>query len=211
MTRGHLFLVSLLLVGSMVWAAPADPGLPQFGRDTVLVWKTTNQEDNSSFVVRIAEFQPGRFIEWENSITQGTVYMTADAVAKARVFINSRLFEAGMDTKSKDSLILWLSRQVYQELKAKGKAKLSIDSVQGVMMLEGTEEIVVEINKSPVKVPVIKVKDDRGQERWFMDREDNPLMVKHVFRAYTQTLASINTDRPNTLRWIKGKKLSNPH
>jgi hypothetical protein len=210
MTRGLIFLLSLLLVRSTLWTAPADPGLPQFGRDTVLVWKTSNQEENSSFVVRIAEFEPGRFIEWENSITQGTVYMTPDAVAKARVFINSRLFDAGMDTKSKDSLILWLSRQVYQELKAKGKAKLSIDSVQGLMVFEGTDEIVVEINKSPVKVPVIKVKDDRGQERWFLDREDNPLMVKHVFRAYTQTLASINTDRPNTLRWIKGKKLSAP-
>ena len=210
MTRRHSFLVSLLLVGSMLWAAPADPGLPQFGRDTVLVWKTINQEDNSSFVVRIAEFEPGRFIEWENSITQGTVYMTPEAVANARVFINSRLFEAGMDTKSKNSLILWLSREVYQELKTKGKAKLSIDSVQGLMVLEGADELVVEVNKSPVKVPVIKVKDDRGQERWFMDREDNPLMVKHIFRAYTQTLTSINTDRPNTLRWIKGKKLTSP-
>jgi hypothetical protein len=40
--------------------------------------------------------------------------------------------------------------------------------------------------------------------------EDNPLMVKHMVRKYTQALQSITTNRANTLRWIKGKKLANP-
>jgi len=34
-------------------------------------------------------------------------------------------------------------------------------------------------------------------------------MLKHTVRQFTQVLASITTDRPNTLRWIKGKKLAN--
>jgi hypothetical protein len=75
------------------------------------------------------------------------------------------------------------------------------------MTLEGSERIQVEVNRVPTEVPVVKVKDDRGMERWFLDLEENPLMVKHSYRAYSQTLKSITTDRPNTLRWIKGKKL----
>jgi hypothetical protein len=55
------------------------------------------------------------------------------------------------------------------------------------------------------------VKDDRGNERWFLDSEENALLVKHAVRAYVQTLTSITTDKPNTLRWIKGKKLTAPH
>jgi hypothetical protein len=58
-------------------------------------------------------------------------------------------------------------------------------------------------------LPAIKVSDDRGSERWFLDQEENPLMLKHTVRQFTQVLASITTDRPNTLRWIKGKKLAN--
>ena len=61
-----------------------------------------------------------------------------------------------------------------------------------------------------MELPVIRVSDDRGSERWFLDDADNPLLVKHLFRQYSQTLVSITTDRPNTLRWIKGRKLANP-
>jgi hypothetical protein len=62
-----------------------------------------------------------------------------------------------------------------------------------------------------MELPVIKVNDDRGSERWFLDSEENPLLVKHAIRQFCQILASITTDRSNTLRWIKGKKLTNPH
>jgi arginine repressor len=79
------------------------------------------------------------------------------------------------------------------------------------MTLEGSEKIKVEVNRTLMELPVIKVKDDRGSERWFLDSEENPLMAKQAIRQFSQTLASITTDRPNTLRWIKGKKLTNPH
>jgi len=80
------------------------------------------------------------------------------------------------------------------------------------MTYRGNDHLTVDVNRNSTELPVIKVADDRGSERWFLDQEDNPLMVKHVVRAFSQTLASITTDRPNTLRWIKGKKLTNlPH
>ena len=61
-----------------------------------------------------------------------------------------------------------------------------------------------------MNVPVLRVADDRGNERWILDDEKNPLVVKHLFRSYTMTLVSATTDRPNTLRWIKGVKLAHP-
>src|SRR5512135_1063427 len=94
--------------------------IPEFGRDTVLVWQSENQGDKHKFVVRIAEFLPSRFLEWENETTQGTVFMSQKAVATGRVFMNSRLFEGGVDTRGKDATTLWLSRKAFSDLKENG-------------------------------------------------------------------------------------------
>ena len=40
---------------------------------------------------------------------------------------------------------------------------------------------------------------------------DEPDDLAAEIRKFCQTLVSITTDQPNTLRWIKGKKLTNPH
>jgi hypothetical protein len=188
----------------------SNAALPPFGRDTVLVWKTRLPDEIPDFVVRIAEFSPDRFVEWEDASTQGTIFMPAKSIQGAKTFLNARLFEGGVDTKGKEATTLWLSELVYKELKAKGKMKIPLDSVDGWLHVTGTDNIEVAVNRVPTLVPVIKVKDDRGSERWFFDLEDNPLLAKHMIRDYVQTLVSITTDKPNTLRWIKGKKLAHP-
>ncbi len=187
------------------------PDLPVFGRDTVIVWNMKFSEGSNEFVVRIAQFTPDRYLEWENDTTQGTIFMTAKALAGGKAFVNASLFEGGVDTKGKDATTLWLSQHLFQSLKTKGRIKMTLDSVEGGLTLEGNDKITVNVNRSPVELPVIKVKDDRGSERWFLDYEDNPLLARHTIRQYDQTLVSITTDKPNTLRWIKGKKLTNPH
>jgi hypothetical protein len=205
------FAATALILAGAASVLAKNESLPNFARDTVLVWKITNQDEKASFVVRIAEFFPNRYIEWENAVTQGTIYIPNKALLNARTYISARLFEGGVDTKGKDATTLWLSRSVYRELTTRSRAKLAIDSIEGLMQLIGEDTLQVDVNRMRTSLDVIKVKDDRGQERWFLNSEDNPLMVRHLFRAYEQTLASISTDRPNTLRWIKGKKLSNPH
>lgn len=183
---------------------------PVFGCDTVLVWKTQNRDYTSEFVVRIAEFAPNRFFEWEDMKTQGTIFLPKSDVLEAKGYISSRLFQSGMDTRSKNATTLWLSRKAFLDLKKTKKIKHKIDNVQGWIRYEGDNQITVKLNRSLTTLPVIKTMDDRGSERWFLDQEENPLMVKHLFRTYDQTLDSITTDRSNTLRWIKGRKLSNP-
>lgn len=186
------------------------PPIPQFGRDTVLVWQSENQGNSDKFVVRIAYFLPSRFIEWENETTQGTIFMSEKAVSSARIFLNSRLFDAGVDTKGKDATTLWLSEKAFSDLQAKGRIKLAIDSIDCWISAEGEDSLTVEVNRAPWALPVLKTKDERGAERWFLNSAVNPLLVRHTVRKYTQTLISITTDRPNTLRWIKGKKLDAP-
>ncbi len=190
---------------------PAEQKLPDFGKDTVLVWDIQNQEFSSKFVVRIAEFLPDRFIEWEDETTQGTIFMANRAVTQGRGFVSARLFEGGVDTKEKKATTLWLSQQVFSDLKAKKRIKLPLDAIDSWLTLEGADKLSVEVNRTQMDLPVIRVKDDRGSERWFLDNEENPLLAKHAVREFTQTLTSITTDRPNTLRWIKGKKLTGPH
>ena len=188
----------------------AQEQLPIFGCDTVLVWKTQNLDYMSEFVVRIAEFSPDRFFEWEDIRNQGTIFMPKRDVLEAGGYISSHLFQSGMDTRSEGATILWLSRKAYLDLKESKKIKHKIDRVQGWMVYQGDDQFAVKVNRSLTLLPVIKTMDDRGSERWFLDVEENPLMVKHMIRTYSQTLASITTDRSNTLRWIKGKKLSPP-
>jgi len=204
-------IAALVLLGSAAAALTVDVHLPPFGRDTVLVWKVQNQENVSEFVVRIAEFLPDRFIEWEGASTQGTVFMPGRSLAEAKDFVNASLFESGVDSRGKDSTTLWLSQRLFRGLKEDKKIKLRIDAIDGLMTLEGTDQITIEVNRAPATLPVIRVKDNRGSERWFLDSEENPLMVKHILRSFTQSLASVTTDRANTLRWIKGKKLTDPH
>jgi hypothetical protein len=202
-------LLSLALFSLTIPAYPADQSLPSFGKDTVLVWKLQNQGFLGEFVVRIAEFTPDRFIEWEDENSQGTIFMPGKDLLGAKRFVGANLFSAGMDTRGKGATTLWLSQLIFRELKEKKKAKCSLDGVPGTLSYEGDGEIEIEVNRKPMILPVIKVSDGRSGEQWFLDQEDNPLMLKHIVRTFTQALTSITTDRRNTLRWIKGRKLEN--
>jgi hypothetical protein len=204
------FLLSMILLASAWKGTAADEiQLPAFGRDTVLVWKIQNANFGWDFVVRIAEFLPDRFLEWEEMPSQGTTFMSSQDVREAKGFVNSQLFEPGVDTRSKNVTTLWLSQKIYREFKEKKKIKMNLDGVPGWMTLEGTDQFTVEVNKSKVSLPVIKVKDDRGAERWFLDLEENALLIRHLVKQYDQSLVSITTNKSNTLRFIKGSKLNN--
>ena len=183
--------------------------LPSFGRDTVLVWKIQNTSLEEGFIVRIAEFSPDRYVEWENEKTQGTIFMPAKDVLEAKGYTSSGLFEAGVDRRSKNAITLWLSQKIYRDLKEKKKARCVLDGVITWLQYLGEEHLTVEVNRNPMQLPVIRISDDRGSERWFLDQENNPLLVKHIVRGYSQTLTSITTDKHNTLRWINKTKLGN--
>jgi hypothetical protein len=208
------FLRALLLIcllGLTLAPSPAESnGFPAFGRDTVLVYKSEIEDKVANFVIRIAEFKPDRFIEWEDAKTQGTIFMPAASLESGKTFLNSRLFEGGVDTVGKNATTIWLSTQMFRDIVAKKKAKIGVDGIDTWVTLEGKDAIPVEVNRSMVNIPAIRTLDERQSERWFCDSEENPVLLKHSIRHYKQTLASVTTDRPNTLRWIKGKKIPHP-
>lgn len=195
-------LLALPLVG-----AAADLRLPEFGRDAVLVWAIQNGEFSSQFVVRIASFLPDRFFEWEDDRGQGTVLIRAADLANANGFGDSSLFQAGVESKAKGVTALWLSQRIYRDLKTKRKSKCTVDGVSGTLTHTGDAQLTIQVNRAEITVPAIKTLDSRGAERWFLDDENNPLMLKYAIRQYTQTAVSFTTDRSGTLRWIKGKRL----
>ncbi|MBN2244142.1 MAG: hypothetical protein JW793_15760 [Acidobacteria bacterium] len=207
-TAGRCLPAAVVLFAALwVSAAAFDSGLPQFGRDTVLVWEITGANSTSDFVARIAAFSPDLLMEWEDSKSQGTVYIPGREIMEAGGYVHTRLFQSGIDVRAEGETTAWLSRRIYRELKDKKEAKLKIDRVPGRMTCLGEEELMVEINGSAVKLPVIKVRDNRKAEMWFLDVEHNPLMVQYRTRHYRKILVSITTNRADTLRWLKGKKL----
>jgi hypothetical protein len=204
--------LAVILTSSLEASSDDDVHLPAFGRGAVLVWKTQAQTHTSDFVIRIAEFLPDRYMEWEDFQTQGTVFIPSREIQEAKGYESHDLFKSGTESRAKNVTTMWLSRKIYVELKAKKKIKLDLNGVQSSMVLIGSDQFTFEANKYKICMPVIKVKDDQGSERWFLDLEENPLLVKHIIGQYLQSLISIATDKPDTLRFIKGKKLSSlPH
>jgi hypothetical protein len=207
-----LMLISLVFLPERSLHSQTPPQLPTFGRDTVLVWKAVNNSTElGTLVVRIAQFVPDRYFEWEDSTEQGTVFLASKALATSKIFLMRRLFQSGMDTQSKDSTTLWLSEKTYLDLKSKQKIKLAIDALEEWVKLDGSDQIELEVNQTRQTLPVIKMSNTRGLELWFLDSSENPLQAKLISGNYVETLTSITTDRPNTLRWIKGKKLTEHH
>lgn len=208
MCRAVFVLVALGVAAAQ--ALPDKSVLPEFGRDTVLVYKIENLDYSANFVVRIAQFLPDRYFEWEDEITQGTVFMPGRDIDSSKGYVNSNLFKSGSDTRGSSSTTLWLSRQIFRDVKANKKVKCMINGTTGAFTYQGEDTLAVEVNRTSRVLPVIKVMDDRKEERWFLNQEENPLMLSHRFRKFSQTLTSITTDKSNTLRWIKGRKLENP-
>ncbi len=203
---GILCLLSLMLpITSQAHQTAADPQIPSFGRDTVLVYRSSNEKEGP-LIVRIATFVPDRYIEWEDTTTQGTIFMPAKTVTGARGLANFQLFQGGVDTRGKDATTLWLSQRIFQELKGSRKVKFMIDGVATWVTVLGGDHLEVEVNRSMLQLPVIKTKDEHGAERWFLDMAENPLLVNLLVRNYQQKLTSITTDRTHTLRWIKDRK-----
>ncbi len=204
-SRIWCFLSLILPMTSQAPQIGADSQMPSFGRDTVLVYKSSNEKEGP-FTVRIATFLPDRYVEWEDTTTQGTIFMPAKTVSAARALVNYQLFQAGVDTRGKDATTLWLSARIFQELRGNKMVKFIIDGLPTSVTVLGGDHLEIEVNRSLRSLPVIKTKDERGAERWFLDTEDNPLLVNLLVRNYQQKLASITTDRANTLRWIKDRK-----
>lgn len=207
----YRFRILLAAVGCVfapiTCSAENDLALPEFGRDTVLAWNTQSGGSSGSFVARIAGFRPNLLLEWEDGISQGTVLIPARDISEARGYVNKKLFLQGMDTRSDNETTLWLSRKIFLALKESKEAKCYIDRSPGKMKYDGEEDLVVRVNGKSMTLPAIRARDDRGAVRWFLDSEDNPLMLKYELRHFSQTLKSVTTNRRDTLRWLKGRKL----
>jgi len=181
--------------------------IPEFGLGTVLVWKIEGPEYEKSFVARLASFKPDRFFEWENESGQGTISMPERAVADARGYEISSLFARGKDKKTKNETALWLSRRVFTELMEKKTAKWNLNGVASKLSYIDEGTVTVEVNRNTASIPVIRAADDRNGQWSFLNLPDNPLMISYEVRNYRQSLSSITTGAPDSLRWIKGRKL----
>lgn len=200
--------VFALLIGPFLFSSSALSGqIPEFRLGTVLVWHSENRGLKAQFVIRVAQFKPDRYFEWESNSTQGTVLLRESAVEHAKKYSNYRLFQAGAELESSEEMTFWLSRRTYEALKAKKKVGFYLDSIKTKLVLLGSAQRTIQVNRKPVTVQVLEAKDGRGGQWSFLDDGDNPLLVKYELRSYKQELSSVNTERTDSLRWIKGSRL----
>lgn len=202
--RKTLPILIIALASSGVFLAGQ---LPEFPLGTVLVWKSENRGHSFDFVIRMAQFRPNRYFEWENQTTQGTVLIRQSALEGARKYTSYRLFQAGADMESSDEVSYWLSRNLYNDLRTARKTSIFLDGIKTDFVLVGSGELVVQVNQEPQSLKVLEAKDSRGGRWWFLDDPENPLVVKRQVSTYQELLFSVSTGRTDSLRWIKGSKL----
>lgn len=173
------------------------------GPKSILVYQNEDrQQKESQFVLRLARYRPDIFLEWESLSHQGTVHLYRDAIQKAKIFHLSTLFEVGVDMESDDSMTVWLSKKVYEELTQKGSSAIRLNRVPVKMNLreEGTFELTVD--KQVIEIPVIHVEDDRKGFWTFYRNPENPILVAYRSTYFSQHLKTVSTSPSNKLRWI---------
>lgn len=191
-------LLALVLQTSAL-AAPLE-----LGPNSVLVYRNTaGDEPERQFVVRIARFRPDLVLEWDSESHQGTIHIGSAAVASARRLSLSGLFEAGVDTESKDATTKWLSLELFAELARKGKVKVHLNAFPSVLELKGRSTTTLEWNREEIEVPVLEVVDSRKGRWLILDEPGNPLIIEHSSRYHRERLAVVATNQKGSLRWIK--------
>lgn len=166
-----------------------------------IVWDTDARGHASEFIIRIAQFSPDRHFEWESRAQQGTIRIPAQVLKESRRITFTRLFDNGVDIERADFLTLWLSEKIHQELKHQHRSKVTLDSIQDEFVLLETLSYPLLVDKQPIAVPAIKVKDGRGAIWLFLDSVENPVMLEYQNRYYVQKIRFLTT-RGNILRWI---------
>ncbi len=173
------------------------------GPKSILVYQNEDrQQRESQFVLRLARYRPDIFLEWESLSHQGTLHLYRDAIEKAKIFHLSTLFEVGVDIESDDSMTVWLSRKIYEELTLKGNSAIRLNRVPLRMNLkeEGTFELTVD--KQVVEIPVIHVEDNQKGFWTFYRNLENPILVAYRSTYFSQQLKTVSTSPSNKLRWI---------
>ena len=201
---GISILVMALALGL---SSNASDKLPDFPTGTVLVWKSENRGYTSEFVIRIAHYRPDLYFEWESGNTQGTVLLKQRAVERAKRYTSSKLIQPGADIETKDETCYWLSQVLFLELKNKGRTTWMLDGIKAELVLTGNSDFNLQLNQQSQSVGLLEARDSRGGTWGFLDDENNPILVFRQLNTYREELASVSTNRPSSLRWIKGKRL----
>ena len=190
---GAIFLSSNLLVGNHLTLGPY----------VVLVYENETRNGKSQFVLRLARYRPDVFLEWESTSFQGTLHLYRRAVKEARKFTFAQLFQGGVDMESSDVMTIWLSESMYRDLTRNGSAKISYNRLTLKMELEGEDTLPLTVDKQVRKIPVIRVRDDRGGHWSFHKDPGNPILVRYVSPYLRRYLKTVATGSKSRLRWIR--------
>lgn len=194
---------TLLLLGAFLFGGSLFGGSLPVPAKTVLIFHSVVANKETPTVLRVARFKPDIFVEWESVNHQGTIHLYQDAVEDGRKFILENLFDAGVDSESKDAMTIWLSGRIYKELKENGHAKIELNNLPLKMKVLGTGTFDLLVDKKQRQIPVITIEDERKSTWVIHDDPENPLMVEYKTPRFRKYLRSVNTSSWPGLRWIK--------
>ena len=175
----------------------------QFGPKTVLVYNRETGGERRQFVLRIARFHPDIFAEWESLSHQGTVHLYAKAVTESQKLTINRLFEAGVDTESKDVMTKWFSQKLYRRLIEEGSVKIQLDKRKLKLRLVGEETYPLTVDGKSMEIPVIRVEDKKNNSWLVYKNSKNPVVAEVSTLFYCEQLRRVSTSSANNLRWVR--------
>lgn len=169
---------------------------------SILVYSSIIDGENRQFVIRIARFLPDRVFEWENTAFQGTVHLHRSAVETAEKLTYGKLFEAGVEYESSDTVTKWLSGKMYRALSEGSPVKYKLNNLEAEFVLDGREVYKLMLDGEEMEIPAIRIKDSRKGVWLFQDDPDNPLLLKYVTPYFREELTRVSNSQNNQLRWI---------
>ena len=204
LSSGRKRLAGIFLGWLVLGGGALSAGGLELAANSILIYENQPSRGRATeFVVRLARYKPDILLEWESSSDQGTIQLYQEAVEKADTFSLSGLFEMGVDIESSDTMTIWLSRRLYQELAEKGKANVKINRLATQMQVKNEGTVSILVNGEELEIPVIYVDDGRSGIWVFQKDPENPILVQFASPYFLQSLKRVSTAPTNKLRWIQ--------
>jgi hypothetical protein len=150
---------------------------------TGLAYSVNTEGADYQYIIVINGLYPELSFRWDMTFpirTNGTVKISQEAMDTATTQRN-KFSVFGSDLLLEDETSVWISRKVYQALKAKMPVLINCgdnDEVGELLFFKANTNYKTQLNDLVVLLPALYAETGKGNKYWILDDPDNPIILK---------------------------------
>jgi hypothetical protein len=170
----------ILLEVNISYAQDKDPEWIRPG--TGLAYNVNTENSDYQYIVIIKELYPKLSFRWDMTFpvrSDGNVEISQEAMDTATQQRN-KFSIFGSELYLEDETSVWVSRKVYQALKAQEPISINCgdnDENELLIFIKNTLYR-TQLNDSTVQLPALYAETEKGNKYWILDDPDNPIILK---------------------------------